>query len=270
MTGCASGSDFCTIGGSAVSGSLLRTVLTLSRTSCVATSGSFERSKAIVIDDRPVLELERNSSMPVAVNTATGIDELRSSSSTGRSSITIAFDLSKDPDVATQEVRDKVNTVLNKLPLTADPPIVQKSDPDAQPVILYSMTGPYSVRELTDIANDQIIKRVESAYGVGNINLYGSRLRQINVHLDPDRLRAYNLSTVDVANALKSQNLELPGGRVNEGAKTETLRTMSRVVKVEDFNQIVVANKNNYALKIGGIGTVEDGGVDPNSISSLN
>jgi hydrophobic/amphiphilic exporter-1 (mainly G- bacteria), HAE1 family len=216
------------------------------------------------------METEVTDVLEGAVNTATGIDELRSSSSTGRSSISISFDLSKDPDVATQEVRDKVNTVLNRLPATADPPIVRKADPDAQPIILYSMTGPYSVRELTDIANDQIVKRVESAYGVGDVTIYGARLRQINIHLDPDRLRAYNLSTADVAAALRAQNLELPGGRVNEGSQTQTLRTMSRVDKVEEFNSIAVANKNGYSVKIGDVGTVEDGGVDPNSISSLN
>src|ERR1051326_1590492 len=216
------------------------------------------------------IETEVTDILEGAINTATGIDELRSSSTTGRSQITIAFDLSKDPDVATQEVRDKVNTVLNKLPLTADPPIVQKSDPDAPPIILYSMTGPYNVRQLTDIANDQIIKRIQSAYGVGTVNLYGARLRQINVHLDPDRMRAYNLSTVDVANALKAQNLELPGGRVNEGSQTQTLRTMSRVGKVEEFNNLAIANRNGYSVKIGDIGTVEDGGVDPTSISTLN
>jgi HAE1 family hydrophobic/amphiphilic exporter-1 len=216
------------------------------------------------------METEVTDVLEGAVNTATGIDELRSTSSTGRSSITISFDLSKDPDVATQEVRDKVNTVLNKLPLTADPPIVQKADPDAQPIILYSMTGPYTVRQLTDIANDQLVKRIQSAYGVGNINIYGARLRQINIHLDPERLRAYNLSTSDVANALRAQNLELPGGRVNEGAQTQTLRTMSRVAKVEEFNQIAVANRNGYSVRVGDIATVEDGGVDPNSISTLN
>src|SRR5947209_7430598 len=216
------------------------------------------------------MESEVTDVLEGAVNTATGIDELRSSSSTGRSSITISFDLSKDPDVATQEVRDKVNTVLNRLPQTADPPIIQKSDPDAQPIILYSMTGPYSVLQLTDIAQNQLVKRVESAYGVGDVFVYGARKREINIHIDPDRLQAYNLSTVDVANALKAQNLELPGGRVNEGSKTVTLRTMSRVTKVEDFNDLVVVNKNGYPVKIGDIGQAEDSGVDPGSISSLN
>ncbi|MGB9179133.1 MAG: efflux RND transporter permease subunit [Pyrinomonadaceae bacterium] len=216
------------------------------------------------------MESEVTDVIEGAVNTATGIDELRSSSSTGRSQVTITFDLSKDPDVATQEVRDKVSTVINRLPETADPPTVQKSDPDASPIILYSMTGPYSVLQLTDMAQNQIVKRIQSAYGVGDVFIYGARLRQINVHLDPTRLRAYNLSAVDVANALRSQNLELPGGRVNEGAKTVTLRTMSRVEKVEDFNNIVIANKNNYPVKIGDIGRVEDSGVDPSSISSLN
>src|SRR5919206_1392516 len=202
------------------------------------------------------METEVTDVIEGAVNTATGIDELRSSSSTGRSNITISFDLSKDPDVATQEVRDKVNTVQNRLPETADPPVVQKSDPDASPILLYSMTGPYSVLQLTDIAQNQIVKRIESAYGVGDVFIYGARQRQINVHVDPERLRAYNLSTVDVANALRTQNLELPGGRVNEGAKTVTLRTMSRVTRVEDFNQIVIANRKGYPIKIGDVATV--------------
>src|SRR2546423_3103417 len=216
------------------------------------------------------METEVTDVLEGAVNTATGIDELRSSSSTGRSSITISFDLSKDVDVATQEVRDKINAVLNRLPATADPPIVQKADPDATPILLYSMTGPYSVLQLTDIANNQIVKRIESAYGVGDIFVYGARQRQINVHIDPQKLRSYSLSTVDVSSALRSQNLELPGGRINEGARTVTLRTMSRVTRVEDFNNIVVANRNGYSVKIGDIGSVEDSGVDPNSISSLN
>src|SRR5919199_3436518 len=155
------------------------------------------------------IESEITDVIEGAVNTVTGIDELRSSSSTGRSQVTISFDLSKDPDVATQEVRDKVNTVLNRLPETADPPVVQKSDPDATPIILYSMTGPYTVLELTDIAQNQISKRIQSAYGVGDVFIFGARQRQINVHIDPARLRAYNLSTVDVANALWARNPEM-------------------------------------------------------------
>ncbi|MDT4966054.1 MAG: hydrophobic/amphiphilic exporter (mainly bacteria), family [Acidobacteriota bacterium] len=216
------------------------------------------------------IESEITDVLEGAVNTATGIDELRSSSTTGRSQITISFDLSKDPDVATQEVRDKINTVLNRLPETADPPTVQKSDPDSTPILLYSMTGPYSILELTDMAQNQINKRIQSAYGVGDVFVFGSRQRQINVQLDPNRLRAYNLSAVDVSTALRTQNLELPGGRVNEGAKTVTLRTMSRVTKVDDFANIVITTKNGYPVKIGDVGKVEDGGVDPSSISSLN
>ncbi|HEX8748474.1 MAG TPA: efflux RND transporter permease subunit [Pyrinomonadaceae bacterium] len=216
------------------------------------------------------IETEITDVIEGAVNTATGIEELRSSSSTGRSNITISFDLSKDPDVATQEVRDKVSTVMNRLPETADPPIVQKSDPDAQPIILYSMSGPYSVLQLTDIAQNQISKRIQSAYGVGDVSIYGARQRQINVHIDPYKLRSYNLSTVDVSNALRSQNLEMPGGRVNEGAKAVNLRTMSRVTKVEEFGNIVITSRNGYAVKISDVATVEDSGADPSSISSLN
>ncbi|HKS29473.1 MAG TPA: efflux RND transporter permease subunit [Pyrinomonadaceae bacterium] len=216
------------------------------------------------------IETEITDIIEGAVNTATGIDELRSSSTTGRSNVVISFDLSKDPDVATQEVRDKVSTVMNRLPETADPPIVQKSDPDSQPIILYSMTGPYSILQLTDIAQNQISKRIQSAYGVGDVSIYGARQRQINVHVDPYKLRSYNLSTVDVSNALRSQNLEMPGGRINEGAKAVNLRTMSRVTKVEEFGNIVITNRNGYPVKISDVATVRDSGADPSSISSLN
>jgi HAE1 family hydrophobic/amphiphilic exporter-1 len=216
------------------------------------------------------METEVTDAIEGAVNTATGIDELRSSSSQGRSQVTITFDLSKDPDVATQEVRDKVNTVLNKLPESADPPIIQKADPDATPIILYSVSAPRSVVELTELADKQLRERLTSANGVGDIAIYGSRLRQVNINVDPDRLRAYNISINDVTNAVRAQNLELPGGRVDQGSQTVTLRTMSRIPKVEEFNDIIVATKNNYSIRVSDIGFAEDGGVDPTSSSMLN
>src|SRR3712207_1943555 len=115
------------------------------------------------------IETEITDIIEGAVNTATGIEELRSSSSTGRSNVTISFDLSKDPDVATQEVRDKVSTVLNRLPETADPPIVQKSDPDSFPVLVYGISAPRSAVELTTIVQNEIQERIESADGVGEV-----------------------------------------------------------------------------------------------------
>jgi len=216
------------------------------------------------------IETEITDIIEGAVNTVPGIDEMRSSSSQGRSNITINFNLEKDPDLATQEVRDKVSTIINRLPETADPPVVRKSDPDATPILVYSISAPRSAIELTDLVQHQVQERVESADGVGEVVVFGGRQREIKIYLEPDKLRAYNVSVTDVANALRAQNLELPGGRLDEGARTVTLRTLSRVTKVEDFNDIVIANKNRYPVKVRDIGRVEDSGVDPTSAAALD
>jgi HAE1 family hydrophobic/amphiphilic exporter-1 len=216
------------------------------------------------------IETEITDIIEGVVNTVPGIDEMRSSSAQGRSNVTINFNLEKDPDLATQEVRDKVSTIINRLPETADPPVVRKSDPDSQPVLVYAISAPRSSIELTDLVQNQIQERIESADGVGEVVVFGGRAREIKVYVEPDRLRAYNLSVTEVSNALRAQNLELPGGRLDEGARTVTLRTLSKVTKVEDFNQIVVATRNNYPVKISDIGRVEDSGVDPTSAASLD
>ncbi|MFN2493391.1 MAG: efflux RND transporter permease subunit, partial [Pyrinomonadaceae bacterium] len=216
------------------------------------------------------IETEITDIVEGVVNTVPGIDEMRSSSSQGRSNVTINFNLEKDPDLATQEVRDKVSTIINRLPETADPPVVRKSDPDSQPVLIYAISAPRSSIELTGIVQNQIQERIESADGVGEVVVFGGRQREIKIYIDPDRMRAYNLSVTEVSNALRAQNLELPGGRLDEGARTVTLRTLSRVTRVEDFNDIVIATKNRYPIKASDIGRVQDSGVDPASAASLD
>src|SRR5918997_4928337 len=216
------------------------------------------------------IETEITDIIEGVVNTVPGIDEMRSSSSQGRSSVTISFNLEKDPDIATQEVRDKISTIINRLPETADPPVVRKSDPDSQPVLVYAISAPRSSVELTTLVQNQIQERVESAGGVGEVVVFGGRQREIKVYVEPDRLRAYNLSVTEVANALRAQNLELPGGRLDEGARTVTLRTLSRVTRVEDFNDVIITDRNGYPVKVRDVGRVEDSGVDPQSAASLN
>ena len=216
------------------------------------------------------IETEITDIIEGVVNTVPGIDEVRSNSSQGRSNVTISFNLEKDPDLATQEVRDKVSTIVNRLPETADPPIVRKSDPDSFPVLVYAISAPRSAIELTTIVQNEIQERIESADGVGEVVVFGGRQREIKVYVDPDRLRAYNLSVTEVTNALRAQNLELPGGRLDEGARTVTLRTLSRIPQVEQFNDVIITTRNGYPVKISDIGRVEDSGVDPQSAASLD
>lgn len=216
------------------------------------------------------METEITDVIEAAVNTVPGIEELRSSSSRGVSNVTITFNLEKDSDQAFQEVQQKVSSVLNRLPQNADPPIVQKSDPDSQPILQYSISAPRDIVELTTLVEDLIQERIESADGVGEVFFFGARRKQVKILINPEKLRSYNLSVTDVTNAVRAQNQELPGGSLIEGAKTFGLRTMSKLTSVEEFNDIVITNRNGYPIRIKDIGRVEAGGAEPTTAASLN
>src|ERR671915_359413 len=216
------------------------------------------------------IEAEVTDRIEAAVNTVAGIDELRSTSTEGQSRVTITFDLTKNPDIAAQEVRAKVDPVIRNLPETADPPVVQKQDPDAMPIMFLSVSAPMPAVELTSYLEQNVQKRLESVNGVGEVVMYGARRRQIQVKIDPDRLNAYALSTSDVAAALRAQNLELPGGRLEQGTKELSVRTVGRLQRPDEFLDVVVATRENTPIRIRDLGTVEDTGQDPTSVSNLN
>jgi HAE1 family hydrophobic/amphiphilic exporter-1 len=216
------------------------------------------------------METEVTDRIEAAVNTVAGIDELRSTSSEGRSRVTISFDLSKNADIAAQEVRAKVDPVIRDLPETADPPVVQKQDPDSFPVIMFSVSAPMPVVELTTFLEQKVQKRLESVNGVGEVLLFGARRREIQIQIDPDRLNAYALSTGDIAAALRAQNLELPGGKLEQGTRELSVRTVGRLRNPNDFMDLVVATRGNSTIRIRDVGRVADTGEDPNSLSMLD
>ena len=216
------------------------------------------------------IESEVTDIVEGAVNTVPGIDEMRSTSSKGSSNVTLTFNLEKNPDQAFQEVQQKVSTVVNRLPQTADPPVVRKSDPDSTPVLMYSVSAPRNIVELNDLVENLIQKRIESADGVGEVVIFGGRQRQIKIYINPDKLRAYTLSVTDVTNAVTAQNQELPSGTLIEGQTTVGLRTMSKLTRVEQFNDIVIATKNGFPVKVKDIGRVFDGGADASTAASLD
>src|SRR5215475_7459094 len=216
------------------------------------------------------IETEITDQVEGAVNTISGIDELRSTSVEGVSQVFITFLLEKNPDVAAQEVRNKIELIINDLPVTAEQPIVQKLDTDAAPVVRIAVSASRSLREVTDIADKKIKQQIESINGVGDVQIIGGRRREIEIWVDPDKMRAFNVTVAQVADAVKAQNLEVPGGRVDEGARELTVRTMGRIVEPKDFNDLIVASRGTYSVKLSDVGYAEDGAEEPRTEARLN
>jgi HAE1 family hydrophobic/amphiphilic exporter-1 len=216
------------------------------------------------------IETEVTDKIEEAVNTISGIDELRSSSSEGVSQVILTFLLDKDIDVAAQEVRDKINGVLPQLPKTIQQPRVDRMDPDAAPVLSLALTADKPLRDITEYADKVLRRQLESLNGVGQVVIAGGRERQVNIVLDADRLRAYNVTVTDVARALTAQNAEIPGGRMDQGSNSITLRTRGRVQSVEEFGDIVVKASQAHPVRIADVADVEDGMADADTIANVN
>jgi hydrophobic/amphiphilic exporter-1 (mainly G- bacteria), HAE1 family len=216
------------------------------------------------------METEITKRVEDAVNTVSGIDAVTSTSVEGNSTVVVQFSLDKNGDVAAQEVRDKINLILSQLPETSKTPVVQKMDPDATPVMQVVISAPRPLREVTEIADKQIKPRLENIPGVGQIQLVGGLKREIRVWVDPDKMRGYNLTISDVANSLRQQNMELPGGSLQAGQQELSVRTMGRLVDPVQFNEIAIARRGSYIVKLRDIGRAEDSEEEPTTAARLN
>lgn len=216
------------------------------------------------------VETEITKKVEDAVNSISGLDELTSTSSEGMAMIRIEFDLSKDGNVAAQEVQNKINQIVNELPSSAEVPVVTKMDPDASSVLQIAISAPRSTRDVTLIADKLIKQRLENCDGVGQVKIQGGANREIHIIVNPERLRAYNLTVTDVFTALQTQNMEMPGGSMKAGAKDFTIRTSGKIKDPEDFNNVAVANRNGYTVKVSDIGIAEDRSEEPTTAVRLN
>ena len=216
------------------------------------------------------IETQITKRVEEAVNTIEGIDELRSVSAEGVSQVFITFVLERPADSAASDVRDRVNRILRDLPEDVDPPVIEKLDVDASPVMSIAVSGKRSLREITEIVDKRVKQSIESMSGVGQVRFIGDRKREIQVYLDPDKLRAYNLSVDQIRQGFASQNVEIPGGRIDQGARELTLRTLGRVERVEDFNNVIIASLGAAPIRVRDVGYVEDGVEEPRTVARLD
>jgi HAE1 family hydrophobic/amphiphilic exporter-1 len=216
------------------------------------------------------MESDITDKIEAAVNTVSGIDRMTSTSADGFSIITVQFLLEKNIDVATQEVQDKVSTVVPDLPQGIDPPVVSKFDIGAAPVATLALSGDRPIRDITEYADKVIRPKFEGAPGVGQIDVIGGRARQINVLLDPERLNAYALGPADVVRAMQTQNVQIPAGNVDQGAQRLTLRTLGRVASLQELEAVVVATRGGQQVRVADVARVEDGAAEAETTASVN
>jgi HAE1 family hydrophobic/amphiphilic exporter-1 len=216
------------------------------------------------------VESEVSQKIEEVVNTVEGIQELRSISFQGMSFVIATFNLDRNIDIAAQDIRDRVSTVVRDLPKNVDPPVIAKFNNDSSPVITIALSGDRPLRELTEIADKLVKVQLERSTGVGAVSIVGGLGRAINVWVDPDRLAAYQIPITAVRNAVVRQNADAPGGNVTSGTHEQNLRTMTRVVDPKSFNDLVITNIGGAPVRIRDVGRAEDGTKEQRTLARLN
>jgi len=217
-------------------------------------------------------EMETEVTKPIeeAVNTIQGIDELRAITVEGVSRVIVSFVLERNIEQAAQDVRDKVSIILRRLPAGIDPPVIEKVDPDASPIMSISVSGSRTMREITEIADKQVKQQLESVSGIGQVLLVGGRSRAIQVEIDAEKMNALGLNISQVAAALQRQNIEIPSGRLDQGRREVMLRTLGRISSPDQFRDLIVSMTGGVPVRIRDFATVTDSFEEPRDLARLD
>jgi multidrug efflux pump len=200
-----------------------------------------------------------------------GVDIMTSISRTESSQITVRFRLSKDPDTAAAEVRDRVARVRGRLPAAVDEPIISKVEADATPTIWLAYTSEtMSTLELTDLITRIVKPRLQTVPGVADVQLGGDRRFSMRVWLDPDRLAAYRLTVQDVEDALRRQNLEVPAGRIESAQREFSVTARTDLNRASEFEQVALKTVNGYTVRLRDVARIEEGPQSERSRVRLN
>lgn len=220
----------------------------------VTVSTSYIGANAEVIESQITEPLEEE------INGIAGIKNLTSVSREGRSTVTVEFNLDVNLETAANDVRARVSRAVRNIPPDADPPVVSKADADARPILFFNIkSDSRNLLQLTDVAINYFKERVQTIDGVSSVQIWGDKTYSMRLWLDPMKLAAYDLTPLDVRNALASENVELPSGRI-EGDLTElTVRTMGRMTTVEEFNDLIISQRNGSNIKLRDLGYAELG-----------
>ena len=217
-----------------------------------------------------VMDVDVTDRIEGAVNTINGVKSITSTSYESMSRTTIEFVLERNIDQAVQDVREKVSGIRNKLPADIEEPRIAKVDPDATPILSLNLSGNRSVRDLSTYADEVIKEQFQRINGVGDVIFYGLRLRQVRIWLDAAKMQAYQVSPGDVVLALKRENIELPGGRIETKTKEYTVRIKGEFAKIPDFNDLIISYYKGAPVRVSDIGRAEDGMEEKRSLARFD
>src|SRR5512138_481466 len=209
--------------------------------------------------DPEAIEKTVTDPLEEALNTLSGLDTLRSVNVDNVSQIIVRFDLERNVDVAAQDVRDKVQATLSKLPREIQSPVVQKFDIGAIPVATLAFSAPVPIERLTKLAEDVVKPSLQQLQGVGSINIVGGRRREITVVIDPSLAKGYGLAPSDVVAAIRGQSIDVPGGRTLEPGVERTVKLAGEARSVEALRAVVVASPGGVPVRLGQVADVIDG-----------
>jgi len=224
-----------------------------------------------------IIESQITEPLEKAINGIEGVKSITSSSSTSSSNITVEFNLDADLEKAANDVRDKVSQAGRNLPQDLDsPPVVTKADANSDPIMtLVLQSTKMNALELSDYAENVLQEKFQTIPGVSSVGIYGDQRPAIRLWLNPDKLKAYNLTAQDVSNVLSKENVELPGGKLVGNATEMIIKTKGRLMTEEDFNNLIISQKNDQIIRFSDIGEAilgpesEESGVKINGSNGL-
>ncbi len=205
-----------------------------------------------------------------AVSTIASIKNLRSTSADSFSQVIVEFELEKNVDVAYQEVQAKIGTIRSLLPTDLEEPRVEKFDIDSSPIMAVLVSGDKPIKELTYLSDKVVKDRLQRVSNVGQVKLIGGQQRNMWIWLDRAKLEGYRLSVQDVETALRSEHIEIPGGRVEAGPKEYIVKTKAEFTSSQEFSDLLVAYRNGSPVRVKDLGRVEDGLEEQRSLARLN
>jgi HAE1 family hydrophobic/amphiphilic exporter-1 len=217
------------------------------------------------------IEREVTRRMEEAFNPVQGVDKITSVSLEGVSQVIVEFDLDRDVDAAAADIRAKIETIRRELPEDIDPPIVEKFDPASLPIVSLALSSnSMPLVNLTSLADETIRRRLENVRGVGEVRIAGGLEREVRVFILPSRLQAVGVSVSEVMAALRSQNLEIPAGRVEKGGAERLVRVTGRITDPKQFGEVIVANRGGQPIRLRDVARVEEGNEEERSLALVN